>query len=300
LIIFFLFAFIYLSKHKKNNYLQSLYKNKKKFHRSFLFNKLKFKQRSCLDQIDKNRVCNDYCTSLIKKFNDNDTQEDNFIIDLNKNNNNQTGEAAAAAALHYYQSFIHKFLSTIKHDKLINLNDIEKLRLKLEIELTKHEINKLHKFSDKSLNNNNNNKSTNGDVDVLHDITDILKNMLSGIVQDSLFESVLLNEDRGALFDSALNGEYLSPTAPLLFNEYVRLGIILAVTSVFLLILASFIYLNRLRYRVNLRIILAIGLVGMFVISAVNNHAYLTQKKQILNQQRLKEMIPEECLLNGK
>ena len=249
------------------------------------------KSRSCTEHVDKSNFCSEYCSQLYKNLVENETLADSIAVSDEKFYSFGETPLNLTTALHYYRSFIHKFLNTIKrggNEDIEFFEREEKFSVRLEVELSKHELTKLKRFTDLT-------NDTKYASDSIEDITDILKNMMQEITAHSNSKSYqAYSSAEGNLYESMFSAwswyDFLkAPVQVLVF-------VLLAFASYFLLRL---VLVNKIKLKVSLRMTISCLLVLMFIISAINNHSYLTQKKQILNQQRLKEMIPEECLLNN-
>ncbi|RNA03003.1 hypothetical protein BpHYR1_014584, partial [Brachionus plicatilis] len=227
-----------------------------------------------LTDVNKQHICKDYCLSVaVKEEKTNKAMTDANLPSLIQNkathsdlNLNLTG------ALAHYKSFVHTFLTFIKLQD--HVEDI--FEYKIGVELNKFQITKLEKFS-----NSVNESDT---ANTILDITDILKEM---------FVQVEMNKKPG----------FVDKILIFVQNEIIDSNILyffLILSSVILSSAILYIYFKRYQVNVTLRKVMAVVMFGLFISSVVNNHKYLSQKKHILNQQKLKETVPEECLISSQ
>ena len=139
----------------------------------------------------------------------------------------------------------------------------DKFYLTVEVEVKKHQVKKLSQFAQSA--------NETYELDYIHDITDIMKNMLLGKSQ-SINNELCNNQKNGSFFD------WLWTPLQVIF-------VLVMVTAI--LFLLKLFLVNKVRFNVqksNLswRMIIGAGLLLMFTISAINNHSYLTQVISIL------------------
>lgn len=175
-----------------------------------------------------------------------------------------------SGVLHYYKSFVFVLLERI-NGQLKHVDGSEDhISLSMNIQLSGHEYLKLRALASA--------RSDDEALRSIQDATDILKTMIVEMRENKVlgWMEQWLWFIRAHLLDHVW---YLS-----YFCTALAIGV-------------SFFVLPKMGFfvRVEWRKMLLFLSLMFFVFSVINNHHYLSQKKQIYKQQKLKEDVPDEC-----
>ncbi|CAF0864434.1 unnamed protein product [Brachionus calyciflorus] len=226
-----------------------------------------------LTEFEKKELCNNFCVRF-KNSSNNSTENEtiNSVLALTQETQTEFNTLNLTGALSYYKNFVHSFLTFIQEQETEDIS----YEHKIGIQLNKFQISKLKKFTN-AINDTD-------ASDIILDVTDILKEMFVSheYNRPSSFKEKIIEFTQAEIIDKNI-------------AQYVLIGVL--VVS-FLMIFYG--YIRRFGFQITWRKLFASFLFSLFILSVFNNHQYLSQKKEILKQQKLKEYVPDECLIQNE
>lgn len=218
--------------------------------------------------IDKDIFCQDFCSQqanlLVQKISKVEmSQKENETKVKESNSNSKT--LNIEGFLLYYRKFVHTFVDQLKNEEI----DSESLGFNLNIQMTKRQNKRLKQFAETTEDNEASK--------LIPEVTDILNNMFRAVEyrkQERLIETL----------SKSVFTTITDPRVQMAFFS-----------SIILIIMFTILFRQIRLFKFSIPTFLLILLVSSFIVSIVNNHFKLIQKKQIFKQQALKERVPDEC-----